>query len=160
MKLSAKHLIATLGMFTVIVVTPTSAFARGSVHLDLPGLSIGVHDDHRSNRGHRKHHRKHYNNHRSRHNDYYDNRRYDNHRYERRDHRRSHKRHYKNRRYNDNYYSSGRYNNQRYDRRDNNYRNDRYRNDRLRVEICPIDGYSRYYQQGRNGYQHKDHYHY
>ncbi|MFQ3245557.1 MAG: hypothetical protein ACJAYF_000222 [Arenicella sp.] len=146
MKLSAKHLFATLGMFTVIVVTPTSAFARGSVHLDIPGLSIGVHDDYRSDRRHRKHqrkhHRKHYNTHRSRHNDHYD------------------KRHYKNRRHNDNYYSSGRYNNQRYDRRDNNYRNDQYYNDRRRVEICPIDGYSRYYQQGRNGYQHKDHYHY
>ena len=146
MKLSAKHLFAALGMFTAIVVTPTSALAQGSLHLDLPGLRIGVHDDHRYDRRHRKHHRKHHrkyynNNYRSRHNDYYDD-----YRYERRHHRRNHKRHYNNRRYNDNYYSGGRYND--------------YRNDRITVEICPIAGYSRYYQQGRKGYQHKDHYHY
>jgi hypothetical protein len=147
MKLSAKHLFATLGMFTVIAVTPTSAFAKGSVHFDLPGLSIGVHDDHRSNSRHRKHYN---NNHRSRYNDHYDNRRY-----ERRQHRRDHKRHSKGQRYNDNYYSSGRHDNRRYERR-----NDSYRSDSYRVEVCPIDGYSRYFQQGRRGYQHKDHYHY
>jgi hypothetical protein len=147
MKLSAKHLFATLGMFTVIAVTPTSAFAKGSVHFDLPGLSIGVHDDHRSNRRHRKHYN---NNHRSRYNDHYDNRRY-----ERRHHRREHKRHYNKRHYNDNYNSRGRHDSQRYDRRNNSHRSDSYR-----VEVCPIDGYSRYFQQGRRGYQHKDHYHY
>jgi hypothetical protein len=147
MKLSAKHLFATLGMFTVIAVTPTSAFAKGSVHFDLPGLSIGVHDDHRSNSRHRKHYN---NNHRSRYNDHYDNRRY-----ERRHHRREHKRHYNKRHYNDNYNSRGRHDSQRYDRRNNSHRSDSYR-----VEVCPIDGYSRYFQQGRRGYQHKDHYHY
>ncbi|MFT6407646.1 MAG: hypothetical protein ACJAQ6_001059 [Arenicella sp.] len=150
MKLSAKHLFATLGMATVMVVAPTSAAAKGSIHLDLPSLSIGLHDDHRSHKRHRKHQNKHY---RSHYNDHYDNRRY-----ERRHHRRDRNRYYNNHRYNDNY-SSGRQYNQRHDRRHNSYPNDSYRNDSYRAEVCPIDGYSRYYDRGRNCYQHKGHFH-
>jgi len=149
MKLSAKHLLAAFSMLTVMAIAPTSAFAGGSVHLDVPGFSIGVHDDHKYRKRHRKHYRSRY---------------YDDRRYERR-HRRNSNDYYNRRYYNDNYYSSGRrhyrdsYRNydRRYDRRyDRNSYDRRY--DR-RAEICPIDGYSARYDRNRSCYEHKDHYH-
>ena len=152
MKLSAKHLFATLGMLTVLAVTPTTAFADGSVHLDLPGLSIGLHDDHRSYKRHRKHYRNRYDNHRSERRRYRQNR---DHRYSDRHYRsgqryNNDRRYYSDRRYNDNYYS---------ERRSNRRSNNNYRNDSYRVEVCPIDGYSRGYDRNRNCYEHKGHFH-
>ncbi len=148
MKLSAKHLLATLSMLTVMAVTPTSAHAGGGVYFDGPGFSIGIHDDHKYRKRHRKHYR----------NRYYNDRRHD------RRHRRHHNDYYERRYYNDNYYSgsrsyrnSNRYSNRYYDRRyDRRY--DRNSYDR-RVEICPIDGYSTRYDRNRSCYEHKGHYH-
>lgn len=143
MKLSTKHLFATLSLLTALTLAPTSAFAKGSVHVDIPGLSIGVHDNHRSYTRHRNE-KRHY---REGRDHYYSDRRY------KRDRQYYNNRHYNDRRsqskrrYNDNnYYSGSRYNN-------------RYRNDGYRVEVCPIDGYSRYYDRSSNCYEHKGHYH-
>ena len=151
MTLLAKYLFATLGMVTVMVVTPTSASAKGSIHLDLPSISIGLYDDHRSHKRYRRHQNKHY---RSRYNDHYDNRRY-----ERRHHRRDRNRYYNSHQYNHNYYSSGRHDNRRYDRRNNSYRNDSYRNRGYQGALCQIDGLSRHSDRGRNCYPHKGHFH-
>jgi hypothetical protein len=159
MTLFAKHLFATLGMVTVMVVTPTSASAKGSIYLDWPSISIGLYDDHRSHKRYRTHQNKHY---RSRYNDHYDNRRY-----EKRHHRRDRNRYYNSHRYD--YNSSDRYDNRRYDRRNNSYRNDSYRNDSYRNDsyrnrgyqgaLCQIDGLSRHSDRGRNCYPHKGHFH-
>jgi len=143
MKLSAKHLFATLGMLTVFAVTPTTAFASGSVHINVPGFSIGFHDVHHSHKRYRKHYRGYYN---------------DDYRYERRKYRKKRNRYYKKRRYYDNYYSSGRRYDRGYDRKYNRRYERRY-NDGYRAEACPIDGYSRYDDRGQNCYEHKDHYH-
>ena len=140
MKLSVKHLLATLSMLTVLAVTPTTALAKGSVHIDVPGFSIGVHDDYyyRNRSYSRKSNSRRYNNY------------YNDNRYERRRYRQSRNRYYNNRRYNDNYYSGGRQYDRRYDRGyDNGYR----------AEVCPIDGYSRYDDRNRNCYEHKGHFH-
>ncbi len=139
MTFSAKHLFATLSLLTALAVTPSTASAGDSVHISVPGLSIGFHDVHHSDRYYRK---KHY-----RSKNYY----YDDRRYERRKYRKSRKRYYNKRRYNNNYY----YNDRRYDR---GYSNG-YRYDNYRSNVCPIDGYSRYYDRDRNCYEHKGHYH-
>lgn len=140
MKPFHKHFIAAFGLITVLAVAPTSAFARGSVHIDVPGFSIGIHDDHgyKHRKRHHRKYRKRYSNDR-----YYDDRRYRKRYY---NNRRYNERRYK-RRYNDNYYYSGRRNNR------------GYYNDRYRAEVCPTDGYSRYYDRNRNCYEHKGHYH-
>jgi len=138
MKLFSKHLVAAFSLITVIAMTPTSAFARGSIHIDVPGFSIGVHNDRgyrsRGHRHSRKYNRRYYNSNRRYKKRYYNSRRYNN-------------RRYNNRRYNDNYYSGGR-----------GY-NRGYYNDSYRAEVCPIDGYSRYYDRNQNCYEHKGHYH-
>ncbi len=120
---------------------PSTAQAGGSVHLNLPGLSIGVHDDHHYKK---KRYRRHY---RDR---YY----YDDHWRKKRYYK---KRHYKKRYYNRDYYGS------RYDRR--RYYNDDYyyggrssRYDRRR-NYCPDPGYSSYDNDNLDCYRHKGHYH-
>lgn len=141
-----------------IALTPVTAQAGGSLHLDLPGISIGVHDHqykkkryrrvYRNNRGHRSRHRNYRNDH------YYDD--YKPRRYERR---RSN-RYYYNRGYNNRY-------NDRYNYRYNNgYNNDYYYGGRSnrnynnrRVEVCPINGYSPYYDDNLRCTRHKDHFH-
>ena len=144
MKLSAKHLLATLGMLSVLAVAPTSAFAGDSIYIDVPGISIGFHGDRHSNKHHRKHYNKRYNR-----------QHYDGRRYERRKYRQK-----RNRYYDDNYYNDRKYD-RRYNNsyRNNSYRNNNYRNDGYRAQVCPIDGYSSYYDRSRNCYEHKGHYH-
>ena len=138
MKPFHKHFIAAFGLIAVLAITPTSAFARGSVQIHIPGISIGVYDDHgykHRKRSYKKRYSK------KRYNNNYNNRRYNNN-------------YYNNRRYNNNnsYYNDRRYNNS-YNGR-NNYYNDGYRSQR-----CPADGYSSYYDRNRNCYEHNGHFH-
>lgn len=154
-------LLATLST-VALVALPTTATARGSVHVDIPGLSIGIHDDRYKKKRHRRvyknrHRNNHYNN------DHY----YDDHRYHKKKYRKKH--YHKKRYYNDGYYKKkyhkkrGRYNNH-HNGYDNSYDNDYYyggrsnRYDR-RTEICPINGYSPYYNDNLNCYRHKGHFH-
>lgn len=142
---------AIIGILTFVGIPTNAKASGGSVHIDLPGLSIGFHDDHYK----KKRYRKQYRDRRSyrdrgyyRDRGHYRGRHYYN---ERRAHRRDHRRHdryYNNRRYNDRYYYSGRS-----DRRDRN----RYYQGRS--QICPVAGYSPYYDRGLNCYRHKGHYH-
>ncbi|NNC99596.1 MAG: hypothetical protein HKN85_05395 [Gammaproteobacteria bacterium] len=70
---------ALLSMLVAITALPNTASARGSIHLDLPHFSIGIHDDHRGYRKHkyRDRKRRHYRSHRSyRKHRYYNNNRY------------------------------------------------------------------------------------
>ncbi len=136
-------LLTTLSAITLIAL-PTSASAGGSVHVDIPGLSIGVHENHYNKKRHRRVYK---NRHRNNHyrNDYY----YDDHR----DRKRYHKKRY----YNGGYYKK-RYYKKRY------YNNDYYYGERSnrynrRAEICPIAGYSPYYNDNLDCYRHKDHFH-
>lgn len=139
MKLNAKHLLAIASSIAVLAFAPMSSASAGdSIHIDLPGISIGFHGDHRYNKRYRNKYYRHYNN------DYYRDRRYD-----RRKYRQS--RRYYNNRYNDNYYY--------YDRRSNRRYNNGYRYDDYRSNVCPIDGYSSRYDRNRNCYEHKGHYH-
>lgn len=145
MKLSAKHLFATFSILTALVVAPTSAIAGDKVYISVPGISIGFHGDHHSNKRYRKQYsKKRYNNSNRRYNNnYYSNSRSSN-----------YNRGYNNydRSYSNNYDRS--YNNN-YDRSyNNNYRNDGYRG-----SVCPIDGYSQNYDRNRNCYEHKGHFH-
>lgn len=136
MKLFTKFSAAALGLTLLFAMTPGTAMAGGSVHIDIPGLSLGVHDGHRSKYRHKKrYHKRHYN-------DYYDND-YRSRRYERR---RDRERYYNS--YNDDYYYSGRRNSRSY-----NYSRPR------RVEVCPRAGYSRYYLRDSECSSHKGHFH-
>ncbi len=127
---SIRKLLAMSAMALTVAAVPGTASAGGSIHLDIPGFSIGFHDDHRYRKRHRhykshkryKRYKRHYRNHDSY--DYYPRRSY---------------------RYYDGYRSN------RYDRR-------RYR-DRDRYESCPTPGYSSRYYRDRGCYSHGDHYH-
>lgn len=132
--------LALFGLITTVALVPSTASAKGSVHLDLPGLSIGYHDNHyRHGRYHkRKHYRKrhhrrhHYRGHRDRH---YYNRHRD---YGYRDYGYSH-RGYR-------YYDHGYY----YKPRKRHYNRGNY---------CPTAGYSEYAYDNRNCYRHDGHFH-
>lgn len=54
MKTFTRFSMAGAGLIALLLLVPGTAAAKGSVHIDIPGLSIGVHDDHY------RHHRKHY----------------------------------------------------------------------------------------------------
>jgi len=137
MKLFNKLSASALGLVLLLALAPGTAMARGGLYLDLPGLSIGVHNSHGSKYRHRKSYRRDY-----RHN-YYDDR-YRSRRYDRR---RDRQRYYNNG-YNDNYYYGGRRSNRYY-----NYSRPR------RVEVCPLAGYSPYYLSDGECTKHKGHYH-
>lgn len=151
MKHLSKTLMATFGLLTALTMAPTASASGSSLHLNLPGFSIGVHDDH----GHKKYRKRYRNRH---HNDSYYRNRYDHRNSDRYyNQRRSNSyyynnrnsnRYYNNRRNNNNYYSGGRRNNDR-----------RYYNDSRRVEVCPIIGYTPRYDRYRDCYRHKGHYH-
>ncbi len=133
MKQIAKYSIATFSAALMMALAPTTATAGGSVHIDVPGFSIGVHDDHRYRYKRKyRHRRDHYNDYyRDSHDDYY------------RERRRARRYERKRRNY-DNYYYGGR---------------DRYYDRPRRVEVCPTYGYSRYYLRDRGCYRHKNHFH-
>ena len=135
MKLLNKHSLALMGVVFLVAAVPSNAHAQGSVHLNVPGFSIGWHDNNSNYRN------KHYKSNRR----HYDRRHYDR---PRKYHSRNNN-HYDNSRYYDDYYSGGQRNNSR----------DRY-NDRPNVvAVCPIVGYARYRDRNRSCYQHKGHYH-
>ena len=155
MKHFSKTLVAALGLLTVVAMAPTTASASGNLHLNLPGLSIGLHDN---DHGHKKH-RKRYRNKHYRDNHYsHDDRRHDRYYNQRRNHRhyyndRRDRRYYNNHRsYNDYYYSSRRNNDRRYSNRS-------YSNNSRRGDVCPMEGYSRNYNRNLNCYKHKGHFH-
>lgn len=160
MKLFNKHSIAAVGLILAISGTPSTAMAKGNVHLNLPGISINV-GDHRG-KSHRRHNKKYYNSNRRGHSSSYrDNRRDYNRKYRKsqrnsyysRDHRqhdyRNSNRRYERRTYNNNYYSGS----QRY------YPQNRYDDRSRRIEVCPIVGFSLYIDNSRSCYEHNDHYH-
>ncbi|RBP53459.1 hypothetical protein [Arenicella xantha] len=131
MKMLSHLSVASLGLILLVGLTPTTAMAKGSLHLDLPGISIGVHDDHRK-RQHRQHYRE----------KRYQNRHYDRHqsrKYDRRSYRHDS---YRND-YSRQYYYGG---------RDNQYRS-------RSSARCPSPGFSEYYYRNRDCYRHKDHFH-
>jgi len=131
MKLFTKYSISAFGLVALLALVPGTAMARGSLYIDIPGVSIGVHDDH-GKRYHRKRkYKRSYNN-------YYNQDR----RYERK---RDRRRNYRNN-YNESYYYDG-------GRRNYNDRSQR------RVEICPQVGYSPYYLRDSGCNSHKDHFH-
>jgi len=135
MKQLAKYSIAAFSTALIMALAPNTASAGGSLHLDLPGISIGVYDDHRYRYKRKYRHSKRYGH---RYNDgYYRDRGYYR---ERRRARRSERR----QRYSNDYYYGGR---------------DRYYDRPRRAERCPAYGYSRYYVRDRGCYKHKDHYH-
>lgn len=139
MKHLSKTLIATVGLLSALLTAPIAS--AGSVHLNLPGISIGVHDGHRykDNR---------YRSHRSNDRRYYKKRKYQRH-YDNNDYYydRSSRNSKYDRRYNNNNYYGG---NSNYDRRD-------YRSNRS--QVCPTRGYTPRYDRNRNCYKHKGHFH-
>jgi len=125
---------AALAVLTMCVAMPSTASARGSVHVDLPHFSIGFHDNgYRSYRKHRKHYRKHRRNH---YNDYRRN-------------------HHNKRYYNKRYYDDGNYTSYRSDR---SYRN-KQRSRRYSDNYCPTYNYSDRYYQNDGCTAHGNHYH-
>jgi len=121
MKLFNKISISALSAVMLLALTPATSMARGSVHIDIPGLSIGVHDGYRGKHKHKRYYRD---------NSYYKDD-YRSRRYERRRDRRSD--YYYNNRYDNNNYYSGRKSKRYY-----NYSEPR------RVRICPRTGYPLY----------------
>ena len=160
MKHFTKTLMAAFGLITAVAMAPTASASGSSLHLNLPGISIGVHDGHGNKKYRNRHRSRHHNSSHYR-DDYYRDKRY-RHRDDRRSKRyynqrrnndyyysdRKSKRYYNTRRYNDNYYYGGRGNNDR-----------RYYNDSRYVEVCPVEGYSRNYNRNRSCYKHKGHFH-
>ncbi|MFT5574115.1 MAG: hypothetical protein ACI9FR_003052 [Cryomorphaceae bacterium] len=156
MKLLKKHSLALMGIVFLVAAVPSNSHAKGSVHLDVPGFSIGWHDNNRNYRNnHYKSGRRHYN-HNSYDRKHYDRKRYDRRYndyyrddYRNRKHHNRNNNHYDNNRYYDDYYSGG---------QRNNSRNSYYDRPNV-VAICPIGGYARYRDRNRSCYQHKGHYH-
>ena len=131
--LNFRSALVFIGLATIMALVPTTASAKGSVHIDIPGISIGYHDNYYRNS---YRHKRHYNKHR---------RHYKKHRYY-------------NKRYYDHGYSSRSYRN--YDRsydRGYQYRSrTRYYE---RDNYCPDPGYSSRAYRDRSCYSHGDHYH-
>ncbi|MBT8115839.1 MAG: hypothetical protein KJP04_10670 [Arenicella sp.] len=130
--LSFSKTIATAALLTSMALIPTTASARGSVHIDVPGFSIGFHDRHYYGKHHRYRDRHHW----------------------------RHKRHFKRHYRRDHYwrprhrgYGSGYY--------DRGYRNYGYapRSRYYGGTLCPTPGYSPYWYGGGNCYAHKGHFH-
>ena len=151
MKHFSKTLVAALGLLTVVVMAPTTASASGNLHLNLPGLSIGLHDEHHGHRKHRKRYRnKHYRD------NHYSQRRYRDDRHHDRYY--NHHRHYYNDKRDRRYYNNHRsYNDYYYSGRRNNDRS--YSNNSRPGDVCPMEGYSRNYNRNLNCYKHKGHFH-
>ncbi|NND81235.1 MAG: hypothetical protein HKN50_02270 [Gammaproteobacteria bacterium] len=65
--LNIRHAFLLFGLTTMVALVPATASAKGSVHIDVPGFSIGFHDSHYSHGRHYNKHRRHYNKHRRHH---------------------------------------------------------------------------------------------
>ena len=142
-----KSTLWALGLGFAVVFAATPAQAKGSVHIDLPGFSIGYYDDHYGSSRHynRKYRHGKYYRDKYHHGKYDDRYRYDR-THRSRSYTRSHSKGYYNKRYDDRYY------NQPYSRSyDRSYRQSNV--------ICPQQGYSRYRIERRYCTPHKDHYH-
>ncbi len=126
-----------------IAAVPSTANAGGKIHLDLPGISIGVHGDRHYKKRHRRIHRNHHR--------HYDSHSYDSYRYKRKYRPKSYDRYYDNKR---NYYGNRNY----YDNYYYGGNSRRYYNNR-RGNVCPDPGYSPYYNDNLSCYRHKDHFH-
>jgi hypothetical protein len=137
---------ALLSMFIAVTALPSTAAARGSVHIDLPHFSVGLHDNNHGIKYRDSHRNRHYNNNSrgSRHSNRHDKKRHHN------------NHNYYGGSYNNNYYdgyssygSTNRYYKPRKKRYNRSYRN----------EYCPTPGYSSYNYSDRGCYSHGDHYH-
>lgn len=146
MKLLKKPAIALFGIVLLVAAGPNTAHAKSSVYVNVPGFSIGWHDN---DRRYRKRHYRNSRGHYDRHNDNYYDRGHRSRKY-----RKHHNRRYDDRQYNNGYsYDNYRSGGQRYYPRDNYYNSPRV------ADICPVAGYNRYRDRNRSCYQHKDHYH-
>ena len=122
---------------------------KGSIYIDLPGLSIGYSDHYDSYYHGRKHrHKRHHKKYDQYYYDPYYSDRYHDRYYRDKYHK---KRYYKDRDYQDRYYQDRHY-------QDYDYRPSR-RSYRRSGPICPQPGFSRYSLRGHSCYRHKDHYH-
>ena len=135
----------------VLAMIPSSAHARGAIHVDLPGISVSVRDNYYSNNKYRKN------------SNNYSNKRY------RSNNKNRARKVYRNRSYNNNYNSRGYYNyRNQYNTYNNGYKksyrnyNQSYNqsyNQGRRYQACPEDSYSRYNNNRSNCYSHNDHFH-
>ena len=156
-----QHTLITFIAFTIMFVAmiPSSAYARGGVHIDLPGISVSVRDNYYNTNSYRRNSNK----------------------YSHKQYRSSNKNRarkvYRNRSYNNNYNSRGYYNygnqyntyNKGYNSGYKNGYKKSYRNynqsynqsynQGRRYQVCPEDGYSRYNNNQSNCYSHNDHFH-
>ena len=142
--LNFRSTLAVFGLISTIALVTNTASARGSVHVDLPGLSIGYQDNHyRPGRAHKRAHKRAY----------------------KRRHHRSHRGHnyrgYYNRHNDYNYRDYGRSQNG-YGYYDQGYRSYDYKSrgrNYNRGNYCPTAGYSEYGYRNRNCSRHEDHFH-
>ena len=131
--ISFRNTIAAFGLLTVIALVPTTASARSSVHVDIPGFSIGFHDRNRYGwRQNRRHSNRH-----SRRNHSYD---------------------YGHRNYGSGYYDRS-YRGYGYAPRSYRGYGNAPRSGYYGRDVCPIAGYSPYGYRDRGCYAHKDHFH-
>ena len=133
--INPKALLLAISLTTAVSAAPTSASAAGRLHIDLPGISIGVNDR----------------------NSHYDNRRSERRNYNRNYYNNSRNYYNNNRNYNNRSYrpSSRSYNSSNYY---NVPRRQVYQTNN-QSNYCPTAGYSEHYYNGHNCYQHKGHYH-
>ena len=66
--LSLRKALVPFGILTCVALAPTSASAKGSVHINVPGISIGFYDGHHRHYKKKYRHRHRYRHH---HNNYY-----------------------------------------------------------------------------------------
>lgn len=137
-RLTLRFILFSLASVVGLALAPTPASAGGKLHIDLPGISIGVHDDHYY--GKKKRYRKVYKN------DHYYN-----------GHRKYKRKKYHKRYRNDYYYGNRYYDDYYYEKPRRYYQRRQYRE--RRAPICPAAGYSPYYNDNLSCYRHKDHFH-
>ena len=137
--LNIRSALVFFGLATSMALVPTTASAKGSVHIDIPGISIGYSDNHYGKNYRQK---RHYNNHRR--------------------HNRKHN-YYNKRHYNQSYSGYG-YSDRSYRNNDRGYSDRRYNNQSRtryyeRDNYCPDPGYSTRAYRDQSCYSHGDHYH-
>jgi len=141
---NTRKFLAVMAIVTTVAVIPNTASARSSIHIDLPSISLSLHDRHgyRNNRRGIRH---------NFHNNYHS---YRNSRQYKRNNYRSHRGNYRNHYTNNNYYTNG------YSYRGFGFQpRSQYNQPSYRGPICPTPGFSTGYDENRGCYAHKDHFH-
>jgi len=137
--INTRKFLAILTMMITVIAVPNTASARGSLHIELPHLSLGLHGGHH-NKYRNRHHSSRYNNHRN-YNNYYSN---------------------QNSHYGSGYKTYRYYQPQtRYYQSQPRYSQPRYNQPSYQNQsgYCPTPGYSSRYYNGGGCYEHGDHYH-